>query len=56
MLQFKIWVYFGDYANADYDLIIAHDFECGEPAVNVGKDYPVTKYIYLPYLIPMALL
>ena len=56
MLQFKIWVYFGDYANADYDLIIDHGFECGEPAVNVGKDYPAKVHIYLPYLIPMALL
>jgi basic membrane protein A and related proteins len=34
-----------DYANEGYDLIIAHGFEWGEPAVKVGKDYPNTKFV-----------
>jgi basic membrane protein A len=33
-----------DYANNDYDLIIAQGFEWGDPAVKVGKDYPNTKF------------
>jgi|RhiMethySRZTD1v2_1073278.scaffolds.fasta_scaffold01847_14 basic membrane protein A and related proteins len=34
-----------DYANKDYDLIIAQGFEWGDPAVKVGKDYPNTKFV-----------
>jgi basic membrane protein A and related proteins len=34
-----------DYAHGGYDLIIAHGFEWGEPAVKVGKDYPNTKFV-----------
>src|SRR5215212_8343087 len=34
-----------DYAHEGYDLIIAHGFEWGEPAVKVGKDYPNTKFV-----------
>lgn len=34
-----------DYAHEGYDLIIAHGFEWGVPAVKVGKDYPNTKFI-----------
>ena len=31
--------------NAGFDLIIAHGFEWGTPAVKVGKDYPSTKFV-----------
>jgi basic membrane protein A len=34
-----------DYADKGYDLIIAHGFEWGEPAIKVGKDYPNTKFV-----------
>jgi basic membrane protein A and related proteins len=34
-----------NYANKDYDLIIAQGFEWGNPAVKVGKDYPNTKFV-----------
>jgi basic membrane protein A len=34
-----------DYANKDYDLIIAQGFEWGDPAVKVGKDYPNMKFV-----------
>jgi basic membrane protein A and related proteins len=34
-----------DYANKDYDLIIAQGYEWGDPAVKVGKDYPNTKFV-----------
>src|ERR671918_1257211 len=34
-----------NYANKDYDLIIAQGFEWGDPAVKVGKDYPNTKFV-----------
>ena len=34
-----------DYAHEGYDLIIAHGFEWGDPAVKVGKDYPNTKFV-----------
>src|SRR5919106_4623352 len=34
-----------DYANKGYDLIIAQGFEWGNPAVEVGKDYPNTKFV-----------
>jgi basic membrane protein A len=34
-----------EYADAGYDLIIAQGFEWGGPAVEVGKDYPNTKFV-----------
>src|SRR5918996_167629 len=34
-----------NYANKDYDMIIAQGFEWGDPAVKVGKDYPNTKFV-----------
>jgi basic membrane protein A and related proteins len=34
-----------DYAYEGYDLIIAHGFEWGGPAVKLGKDYPNTKFV-----------
>ncbi len=40
-----------DYAQAGYDLIISHGFEWGEPAVNVGKDYPSTKFVIFTGLV-----
>src|SRR3970040_2318413 len=33
------------YAEDGYDLIIAHGFQWGDPAVKVGKDYPNTKIV-----------
>jgi basic membrane protein A len=33
------------YAQDGYDLIIAHGFQWGDPAVKVGKDYPNTKIV-----------
>ena len=40
-----------DYAKAGYDLIISHGFEWGKPAVNVGKDYPSTKFVIFTGLV-----
>ena len=40
-----------DYAKAGYDLIISHGFEWGKPAVNVGKDYPETKFVIFTGLV-----
>jgi len=40
-----------DYANANYDLIISHGFEWGEPAVKVGKDYPEVKFVIFTGLV-----
>jgi basic membrane protein A len=34
-----------EYADAGYDLIIAQGFEWGRPAVELGKDYPNTKFV-----------
>lgn len=34
-----------EYSDSGYDLIIAQGFEWGEPAVNVGRDYPNTKFV-----------
>ena len=39
------------YASADYDLIISHGFEWGEPAVKVGKEYPETKFVIFTGLV-----
>ena len=33
------------YSEDGYDLIIAHGFQWGDPAVKVGKDYPNTKIV-----------
>ena len=33
------------YAQDGYNLIIAHGFQWGDPAVKVGKDYPNTKFV-----------
>ena len=34
-----------EYAKDGYQLIIAHGFEWGKPAIKVGKNYPDTKFI-----------
>ena len=34
-----------DYASKNYDLIISHGFEWGDPTIKVAKDYPNTKLI-----------
>jgi basic membrane protein A len=39
------------YSEEGYDLIIAHGFQWGDPAVNVGKDYPNTKYVVFTGLV-----
>ncbi|AIC15842.1 putative ABC uptake transporter, substrate-binding protein/surface lipoprotein [Nitrososphaera viennensis EN76] len=39
------------YANDGYDLIIAHGFQWGDPAVKVGKDYPNTKFVVFTGLV-----
>jgi carbamate kinase len=38
-------------ANEGYDLIIAHGFQWGDPAVKVGKDYPNTKIVVFTGLV-----
>ena len=40
-----------EYANAGYDLIIAHGFEWGAPAIKVAKDYPNTKFVIFTGLV-----
>jgi len=40
-----------DYAKTGYDLIISHGFEWGKPAVNVGKEYPATKFVIFTGLV-----
>ncbi|MGI0012065.1 MAG: BMP family lipoprotein [Nitrososphaera sp.] len=39
------------YSQDGYDLIIAHGFQWGDPAVLVGKDYPNTKYVVFTGLV-----
>jgi basic membrane protein A and related proteins len=39
------------YAQADYDLIIAHGFQWGDPAVRVGKQYPDVKIVVFTGLV-----
>src|SRR2546426_1108981 len=39
------------YAQDGYDLIIAHGFQWGDPAVKVGKDYPNTKIVVFTGLV-----
>jgi carbamate kinase len=39
------------YAEEGYDLIIAHGFQWGDPAVKVGKDYPNTKFVVFTGLV-----
>ena len=39
------------YAVDGYDLIIAHGFQWGDPAVKVGKDYPNTKIVVFTGLV-----
>ena len=39
------------HAEDGYDLIIAHGFQWGDPAVKVGKDYPNTKYVVFTGLV-----
>jgi hypothetical protein len=38
-------------ANEGYDLVIAHGFQWGDPAVKVGKDYPKTKFVVFTGLV-----
>jgi basic membrane protein A and related proteins len=47
----KIEATLRDYAKAGYDLIISHGFEWGKPAVNVGKDYPASKFVIFTGLV-----
>lgn len=39
------------YVKNGYDLIIAHGFEWGKPALKVGKNYPDTKFIIFTGLV-----
>jgi carbamate kinase len=39
------------YAEEGYDLIIAHGFQWGDPAIRVGKDYPNTKFVVFTGLV-----
>src|SRR5918999_4258005 len=39
------------YSQDGYNLIIAHGFEWGDPAVRVGADFPDTKYIVFTGLV-----
>ncbi|MGH9876660.1 MAG: BMP family lipoprotein [Nitrososphaerales archaeon] len=39
------------YSEEGYDLIIAHGFQWGDPAVKVGKEYPDTKYVVFTGLV-----
>lgn len=39
------------YAEKGYDLIIAHGFQWGDPAVKVGRDYPDTKFVVFTGLV-----
>lgn len=39
------------YAQADYDLIIAHGFQWGDPAMRVGKQYPDAKIVVFTGLV-----
>lgn len=36
---------FSDYASADYDVVIGHGFEFGDPALEVGQTYPDVTFI-----------
>ncbi|HJU58885.1 MAG TPA: BMP family protein, partial [Nitrososphaeraceae archaeon] len=40
-----------EYANAGHDLILAHGFEWGAPAIKVAKDYPNTKFVIFTGLV-----
>ena len=40
-----------EYANAGYDVIIAHGFEWGTPAIKVGNDYSNTKFVIFTGLV-----
>lgn len=40
-----------DYASKNYDLIISHGFEWGDPTIKVAKDYPDTKFIVFTGLV-----
>jgi len=39
------------YAEDGYDLIIAHGFQWGDPAVKAGKNYPNTKFVVFTGLV-----
>ncbi|MGI0048279.1 MAG: BMP family ABC transporter substrate-binding protein, partial [Nitrososphaera sp.] len=39
------------YGEEGYDLIIAHGFQWGDPAVRIGKDYPNTKFVVFTGLV-----
>lgn len=36
---------FTDYATSGYDVVIGHGFQFGDPALEVGEQYPDTKFI-----------
>ncbi|HJT84526.1 MAG TPA: BMP family protein [Nitrososphaeraceae archaeon] len=40
-----------EYANAGYDLILAHGFEWGTPAIKVAKDYPNINFVIFTGLV-----
>ncbi|HZB64451.1 MAG TPA: BMP family protein [Nitrososphaeraceae archaeon] len=40
-----------EYAKDGYELIIAHGYEWGKPAIKVGKNYPDTKFIVFTGLV-----
>ena len=39
------------YAESGYDLIIAHGFQWGEPALQIGQSYPKTKIVVFTGLV-----
>ena len=39
------------YAEARYDLVIAHGFQWGEPALRVAKQHPDTKFVVFTGLV-----
>jgi basic membrane protein A len=47
----KIEITLREYANAGYNLIIAHGFEWGSPAIKVAKDHPNTKFVIFTGLV-----
>lgn len=36
---------FSEYASSGYDIVIGHGYEFGDPALEVGEQYPDTKFI-----------
>ena len=47
----KIETTLRQYSEDDYNLVIAHGFQWGDPAVRVGIEYPNTKYVVFTGLV-----